>query len=87
MGVVWAPGAAAVVRHWAGGSDFGDRHRIALITGALTASWPEGFVAVISAGAVDVVGKLVLDLLAIVLLVALARSIKNRTVGGHVASA
>jgi len=77
-GISWAAGATLVVGHWTTGSDFGDRHRLALIIGALTASWLEGFIIVSSAGAVDAIGKLVLDLLAIALLVVLARQVKRR---------
>src|SRR6266550_1054122 len=77
-GISWAAGVTLVVRHWTSGSDFGDRHRLALIIGALTASWLEGFIIVSSAGAVDAIGKLVLDLLAIALLGVLAREVKRR---------
>ena len=77
-GITWAAGVALVVSHWTSGSDFGDRHRLALIIGALTASWLEGFIIVSSAGAVDAIGKLLLDLLAIALLALLAREVKRR---------
>jgi len=77
-GISWAAGATLVVGHWTTGSDFGDRHRLALIIGALTASWLEGFIIVSSAGAVDAIGKLLLDLLAIALFVLLAREVKTR---------
>jgi hypothetical protein len=77
-GLLWAAGAALLVRRWAGGSDFGDRHRVALVFGALVASWLQGFVVVASGSAVDVLGKLVLDLVGVALLAVLAVRVGRR---------
>jgi hypothetical protein len=77
-GLVWAAGTALLGRRWAGGSDFGDRHLVALVFGALVASWLQGFVVVASGSAVDVLGKLVLDLVGVALLAVLAIRVGRR---------
>jgi hypothetical protein len=77
-GLLWAAGTGLLVLRWTTGADFGDRHRVALVFGALVASWLEGFIIVANGGAVDVLGKLVLDLAGVALLTVLAVHVRRR---------
>ena len=76
--LVWAAGTGLLVLHWATGADFGDRHRLAIVFGALVASWLQGFIIVASGPAIDILGKLVLDLVGIALLAVLALRVRRR---------
>ena len=72
--------AFTVINHWAKSPAWGDSSRLALIFGALLASMLAGFLVFWFGGAerVDVVGKLVLNVIAIVFLVGLSNKIQSR---------
>lgn len=71
----------SIINHWAKGPAWQDSSRLALIFGALIASMLAGFLIFQLGGAlpIDVVGKLVLNVVAILLLVRLARGVQSRT--------
>src|SRR5262249_30382470 len=64
--------AYAVVRRWSGSFAWRDTHRLALISGALFASMLLGFLASGVSLPIDVIGKLVLNIVAVLGLVYLA---------------
>jgi hypothetical protein len=67
------------IRRWSSSPAFGDRHRVALIIGALVASMAVGFVATFAISSrLDIAGKVVLNVLALALLLVLARRIGDR---------
>lgn len=70
--VVVAAAALLAFGRWAGARGWSDRHRLAATTGALVASMGMGFVANDVSNLVNLVGKIVLDLAALVLLAVLA---------------
>jgi len=79
VALAWGGGTALLVRRWARGSDWRDGHRVALVSGALVASMLEGFLLVGALGGpVAVIGKLVLNVAALTLLVALVRRTRRR---------
>lgn len=79
LAAAWAGGAVLLVRRWARRFDWRDGHRLALIFGAMVASMLMGFpVAGVLGGPVAVIGKLVLNLLALALLAALAVQTRRR---------
>lgn len=79
FGVIWGGLGLLLVRRWSTASDFSDRHRMALVFGAVTGSWLEGTIAVLDQGPASLIAKFVLDLAGIVLLILLARRVKRRT--------
>jgi hypothetical protein len=75
VGLAMAGAALGLLRRWGGSVQWRDSHRCALVIGALVGSMAVGF-AVLKLGAappVDVIGKLVLNAVAVLLLVLLAR--------------
>lgn len=72
-GAVWAGVALLVVRGLTHTRGWSDRHRLALITGAMLASMLGGFltVAAPTVPPIDRIGKVVLDLIAVILLILL----------------
>ena len=79
LAAAWAGGAVLLVRRWARRSDWQDSHRVALVSGAMVASMLIGFpVAGVLGGPVAVIGKLVLNLIALALLAALAVQTRRR---------
>lgn len=55
-----------------------DRHRLALIFGAVLASMVGGTISILAASPVDKIGKLVFDLIAFILFVLLAWRLRKR---------
>lgn len=79
LALALAGGTVLLVRRWARGSDWRDAHRMALVFGAMVASMLMGFGVVgVLGGPVAVVGKLVLNLVAVGLLAALAFQTRRR---------
>jgi len=80
-GLALAGVAFSLINHWAKSPAWQDSSRLALIDGGLAASMLAGFLIFKLSGAlpIDVVGKLVLNLVAIVLLVRLGRGVQFRT--------
>ncbi len=76
-GLAWAGLAILLVRRWAIGRGWSDRHRFALVLGAVVACMLGGFVVFAIGGAlrIDWVGKGILDLAAVLWLASLGRSI------------
>jgi len=70
--------AIFLVRRWSASSAWRDTHRLALIAGALFASMLLGFLASGKAAPVDVIGKLVLNLAAVLGLLYLGRRMRTR---------
>jgi len=73
IGLAWVGLALLVVGHLSRSQGWGDRQRLALIFGASLASMLGGVLAVLSASPLDQAGKLVFDLVAILLFAGLAR--------------
>lgn len=76
-GCLYALLVFSLLRFWSASAQWRDRHVIACICGALVASMLEGFVTLFTASPIDVVGKLVLDVLALVGLYLLARHLRR----------
>ena len=74
-GLALACAALALVGHWASSASWHDAHRLALVFGAVAASMLAGFGVLQVGGAplLDVLGKLILNVIAIVLLIRLTR--------------
>ena len=79
-GLVLAALAFVVLRSWAASTAWRDAHRCALVLGALAATMLAGFVVLKLSGAppVDVIGKLILNVVALFLLILLARRAVKR---------
>jgi hypothetical protein len=78
-GVAWAGLAYLAVRRLASAEGWQDIHRLALIFGALLASMLGGTVSLITASPADRLGKLVLDVVAVILLSAFAWRLRRRS--------
>lgn len=68
IGLAWAALALLVVRYLAAASGWQDRHRLAFMFGAILASMLGGILVILAASPLDMLGKLVLNLIAIILL-------------------
>ncbi len=78
-GLVWGGLAVLFVRYQSAEQGWRDSHRLALIFGAVLASMLGGVLVVARDAPVDQIGKLVFDLIAIVLFVWFARRLRHRT--------
>ena len=78
IGLAWAAAAFLVVRHWSASSAWQDTHRLALVFGALVASMLVGFVASGIVLPTDLIGKLVLNVIAVLGLSSLAWRLHQR---------
>jgi len=78
IALVWACLTLFVVRYLSTGRGWQDRHRLALIFGAVLASMLGGILVILRVSLVDQIGKLIFDLIAIVLFVLLARRLGLR---------
>jgi hypothetical protein len=76
---VWASAALFVVERWSRGDEWNDRHRWALAFGALLVCMLAGFLGSTFWPWIDLAGKIVLNVIAIVLMISLARVIWRRT--------
>jgi hypothetical protein len=79
VGLLLAGAAPALLRRWGRSAEWQDAHRCALVTGALCGSMLVGFV-VLKLGAapsIDIIGKLVLNVAALLLLAWLARRVRG----------
>jgi len=79
IGLGWAALAYYLIRYWSASRAWGDTHRLALCFGALLASMLAGFVingSVLSP--FDLIGKIVFNMIAVVLLIILARRVSQR---------
>jgi len=73
--------AFPLIAHWSGSPAWQDSSRLALVSGGLIASMLAGFLVFKVGGAlpIDVVGKLALNVIAVVLLIRLARRVQSRS--------
>jgi len=78
--VAWAVVAFFLVRYWSASPAWQDAHRLALIFGALLASMLAGFWVSGVALPADLIGKLVLNVIAVLLLGYLGRKLRQRKV-------
>ncbi len=78
IGLVWVALALLAVRYLSAGQGWDDRHRLALIFGASLASMLGGVLTILTASRIDQIGKLVLDVIAIILFASLARQLRRR---------
>lgn len=79
FGLLLATVAWALVRRWSIRTGWQDVHRLALVTGALYASMLAGFLLSGISQPVDVIGKIVLDVTAVVGLIVLARRVRRQS--------
>ena len=77
-GLAWAGLAIFVIRRWSSSSGWQDMHRWALSFGALLSSMAAGFLGSSLWPKMDVMGKLILNILAVAGMILLARSIRRR---------
>jgi hypothetical protein len=88
IGLGWATLALLVIRYLSSDrKGWQDRHRFALIFGAILANMLGGAIVILAAAPIDKIGKLVFDLIALVLLVALGWRLRKRREAPAVASA
>jgi hypothetical protein len=78
FGAAWGLLTFVTVRWLSGAANWQDRHRLALIFGASVASMLAGTLVVLAGEPIDLLGKFVLDLVAIVLLAMLAWRLRAR---------
>ncbi|MGO8947009.1 MAG: hypothetical protein ACLQUY_04970 [Ktedonobacterales bacterium] len=78
IGLAWAGLALLVVRYLSTARGWQDRHQLALIFGAVLASMVGGVLVILADSPLDILGKLVFDLIAIVLLACLAWSLRKQ---------
>jgi len=76
--VAWAGGVFGLMRHWSLSAGWRDMHRWAVCFGALLVCMTGGFLGAGSWPRLDVVGKAVLNVLAVIAMGALARRIRSR---------
>jgi hypothetical protein len=76
-GIAWACVAFFAIKRWSACTGWQDMHRLALVFGALLASMLAGFLLHIVVLPLDVIGKLVLNVIAVLLLIILARRISR----------
>ena len=81
FGAVWALLTFVAVRWLSGAAVWQDRHRLALIFGASVASMLAGTLVVLAGEPIDILGKLALDLVAIILFGILAWRLRARHAG------
>lgn len=77
-GLAWAGLAIFVIRRWSSSSGWQDIHRWALSFGALFTSMTAGFLGSSLWPRMDVIGKLILNILAVVGMILLGRAIRHR---------
>ena len=77
-GVLWAMLTFVVIRRWSSGTGWGDLHRWALVFGAILVCMVGGFGGSSSWPRVDLIGKIVLNAIAVVALVALGRRLSRQ---------
>jgi hypothetical protein len=81
LGIVWACMVFLLIRRWSSAVGWREMHRYALIFGAMLVPMIGGFAGSGSWLRIDLIGKIVLDVIAILLLIALGRSIQKRSPG------
>lgn len=79
VGVTWAFAALALFRLWSSSAGWNDRHRYAMIFVAILVCMIAGFLGSSLWPRVDVIGKWILDITAVLLLVALGWRLKRRS--------
>jgi hypothetical protein len=78
-GVAWAWVVFFLVRHWSSAVGWRETHRYALMFGAMLVPMIGGFAGSSSWLRIDLIGKAVVDVIAILLLIALGRLVQRRT--------
>ena len=78
-GVIWAILALLVVRRWTSSSNWGDLQRWALVSSATLVCMVAGFTGSNTWLRIDLLGKIVMNLIAVALLLSLGASIAKRT--------
>jgi hypothetical protein len=86
-GLVLATGVLFLVRALSAGTGWQDIHRLAVIFGGLAASMLAGFLASGIVLPIDLIGKTVFDVVAVIMLVYLARKLRDRSRKGAAGSA
>jgi hypothetical protein len=81
-GIALACVAFFLVRYWSWNPGWQDTHRLALVFGALVASMLAGFWVIAGAQPIDFSGKLVLNVIAVLLMAYLARQLRRRKAAG-----
>lgn len=79
LGIAWACMVFLLIQRWCSSIGWRDMHRYALIFGAVLVPIIGGFAGSGSWLRMDLIGKIVLDAIAILLLIALGRSIQKRS--------
>jgi hypothetical protein len=78
-GVAWAALAIFVIQRWSSAAGWDDMHRWALSFGALFSSMAAGFLGSSLWPRMDVIGKIILNIIAVIGMIALARAIRRRS--------
>lgn len=77
-GLLWAILAYLAIRRWSSGADWGNMHRWAIVFSAVMVCMIGGFAGSSAWPRIDLIGKAVLNVIAVVCLLALARTLSNR---------
>ena len=78
LGVVWSLMAFALVVHWSAAAGWSDKHRCALSFGATMSCMLPAFLSTAGWLPMDLIGKIILNVLALIGLILLARSVWRR---------
>lgn len=78
-GLAWAGLAIFLIRRWSSASGWQDMHRWALSFGALFSMMAAGFLGSSLWPRMDVIGKMILNIIAVIGMIVLARSIQRRS--------
>ena len=78
--LIWAASTFRLLKHWSSSPAWNDTHRFALVFGAVMACMASGFVVFKVGGALplDWIGKIILDVAAVVALIRLGCKISRR---------
>jgi len=85
-GIAWAVAALTLFRLWSSSADWNDGHRYAMIFAAILVCMVAGFLGSSLWPRIDLIGKSILDIIAVILLLALGRMRRRRTAAPAVGS-
>jgi hypothetical protein len=78
-GIAWAALAFFIIRHWSSSANWGDLHRWALVSSTIVVCMAAGFSGSEGWPRIDMIGKIVMNIIAAVLLLLLGRNILHRS--------
>lgn len=77
-GFAWAASTFLLIRRWSSATGWQDAHRYAMVFGATLVPMIGGFAGSSAWSRIDLIGKVIFDAIAILLLIALGRTVRRR---------